>query len=50
MFLLSAQNNSYIILTSYVKHYVKSDFHVFSWFPCLQNLDMFWKIYCIASL
>ena len=50
MFLLSAQNNLYIKLSSYVKGYVKSEFHVSSWFPCLQNLDIFWKTYCRASL
>ena len=36
MFLLSAQNNFYIILSSYVQGYVKKkfkfEFHVFSWF------------------
>ena len=50
MFLVSAQNNFYIILSSYVKGYLKSEFHVFSWFPCLQNLAIFWKTYCRASL
>ena len=49
MFLLSAQNNLYIKLSSYVKDYVKSEFHVSSWFPCLQNLDIIWKTYCRAS-
>ena len=28
----------------------KSKFHVSGWFPGLQNLDVFWKIYCKASL
>ena len=50
MFLVSAQNNFYIILSSYVKGYLKSEFHVFSWFPCLQNLAIFWNTYCRASL
>ena len=50
MFLVSAQNNFYIILSSYVKGYLKSEFHVFSWFPCLQNLAIFWKTYCRANL
>ena len=50
MFLVSAQNNFYIILSSYVKGYMKSESHVFNWFPCLQNLDMFWKTYCRANL
>ena len=50
MFLLSAQKNFYIKLSSYVKGYVKSEFHVFSWFPCLQNVffekvtvELVWK-------
>ena len=45
MFLLVAWNNFYIILSSYVERYVrkqlKSEFHVFGWFPDLQNLDVF---------
>ena len=38
MLLLSAQNNFYIILSSYVKGYVKSEFYVFTWFPGLQPI------------
>ena len=53
MFLLSTQNNLYIILSSYVEEHVKkkkksqvkSEFHVFGWFPGLQNLDVFWEIF-----
>ena len=45
MFPLSAQNNFYIILSSYVEGYVikkfKSKLYVFGWFPGLQNLDIF---------
>ena len=41
MFLFKAENNIYIILSSYVKGYVKPKFHVFSWFHGLQNLDIF---------
>ena len=45
MFPLSAQNNFYIILRSYVERHVKkkfkSKFHVFSWFPGLQHLHAF---------
>ena len=45
MFLLSAQNNFYIILSSYVEGHVKkkfkSAFHVVGWFPGLQNVDVF---------
>ena len=37
MFLLNAQNNLYIRLSSYAKKF-KSEFHVFGWFPGLQNL------------
>ena len=44
MFLLSVQNNFYIILSSYAKGYEKSESHVFSWFPCLQSLDNFGKL------
>ena len=43
MFLLSAQNNFDFILSSYVEGHVKkikSKFHVFGWFPGLQNLDV----------
>ena len=53
MFLLSAQNNFYIILSSYVEGYVKkfkSEFHVFGWFLGLKNLDVFRKPFCGASL
>ena len=44
MFLLSVRNNFYIRLSSYVEEHVKkfmSEFHVFGWFPSLQNLDVF---------
>ena len=45
MLLLNAQNNFYIILSLYVEGHVKkkikSEFHVFGWFPGLQNLDAF---------
>ena len=46
MFLLSAKHDFYILLSSYVEQHVqkkkiKSEFHVFSWFPRLQNLDVF---------
>ena len=45
MFLLSAENNFYITLSSYVEGYVKkefkSEFHVFGSFPDLQNLKVF---------
>ena len=44
MFLLSAQNNFYITLSSYAEENVKkimSEVHVFSLFPGLQNLDVF---------
>ena len=42
MFLLSAQNNFSIILYSYVHlQKLKSEFHVFGWFPDLQYLDVF---------
>ena len=45
MFLLSAQSNFYIILSSYVEKNmqkkIKSEFHVFGWFPGFQNLDAF---------
>ena len=43
-FLLSAQDSFYIILSSYVEGHVKkikSEFHVFGWFPGLQNLEVF---------
>ena len=54
MFLLSAQNNFYFILSSYVEEYVKkklkSEFHVFDWFHGLQILEVFLEIYCGASL
>ena len=43
-FLLSAQDSFYIILSSYVEGHVKkikSEFHVFGWFPGLQNLEDF---------
>ena len=42
-FLLSAQDSFYIILSSYVGHVkkIKSEFHVFGWFPGLQNLEVF---------
>ena len=43
-FLLSAQDSFYIILSSYVEGHVKkikSEFHVFAWFPGLQNLEGF---------
>ena len=46
MFLLSAKNNFYIILSLYteaeghVKKKIKSEFHIFGWFPRLQNLDV----------
>ena len=49
MLLLSAQKNFYIILSSCVKGYVKSEFYVFTWFPGLQNLYIFYKTYCRAS-
>ena len=49
MFQLSAQNNFYIVLSSYVEEQVKKNpslnFMSFDWFPGLQNLDVFWKIY-----
>ena len=37
-------------MSSYVKGYVKSKFNLFSWFPDLQNQDIFWKTYCRARL
>ena len=43
-FLLSAQDNFYIILNSYVEGHVKkikSEFHVFGWFSGVQNLEVF---------
>ena len=43
MFLLKVQNNFYIILSSYVEGHakkIKSEFHVFSWFPGLQNMGV----------
>ena len=47
MLLLSAQINFYIILSSYVEGHVKkkfkSEFHVFDWFPDLQNHIFFGK-------
>ena len=48
MFPLSAQNNFCIMLSSYLEGHVKkkkneSEFHVFSWFPGLQNWDVFYK-------
>ena len=53
MFLLSAHNNFYIVISSYVEGHVqkiKSEFHVSGWFPGLWNLDVFRKIYCKDSL
>ena len=43
-FLLSAQYSFYIILSSYVEgnaKKIKSEFHVFGWFPGLQILEVF---------
>ena len=44
---LSAQNNFYIILISYVEgtKTIKSEFHVFNW----KSGWFFWEIYCGAS-
>ena len=42
--MLSAQNNFYISLNSYVKGHVKKEkikFEFHGWFPGLQNLDVF---------
>ena len=33
-----------------VQKKIKFEFHVFSWFPGLQNLDVFWKFFCRAIL
>ena len=45
MFLLSAQNNFCIIMSSYVERHIQKNFkykfHVFGWFPSLQNLHVF---------
>ena len=45
MFLLSAQNNFYVIMSSYVERHAKKKFkfkfHVFGWFPGLQTLHVF---------
>ena len=45
MFLLSAQNNFHVILSSYVEEHVKnklkSEFHVCSSFPGFENLVVF---------
>ena len=43
MFWLSAQNNSYIIMSPYEKSLFlkKYKFHIFGWFPGLQNLHAF---------
>ena len=43
MFLLHAQNNFYIILSSYVEGHVKknSSLNFFGWFAGPQNLDVF---------
>ena len=45
MFLLSVQNKFYVIMSSYVEEHVKKNsslkFHVFGWFPGLQNLHAF---------
>ena len=54
MSLLSAQNNFYFILSSYVEKNVKKNsslnFMSLVWFPGLQTLDVFFqKIYCKAS-
>ena len=54
MFLLSAQKNFYIILSSYVQDYVNKNSSLnfmssFGFHSNLQNLDGFWKIYCRAS-
>ena len=46
-FLLSAQDNFYIILSSYVERHVQkinSEYHVFGCFPGLQNLNVFLEI------
>ena len=47
IFLLSAHNRFYIILSSYVERLViknfKSELYVIGWFPGLQNLDFFGK-------
>ena len=54
MFLLSVQNNFYVIMSSYVEGHVKkkfkSKFHVFRWFPGLQNLDVVLENFCEAIL
>ena len=49
MFLLSAQNNSYIVSSSYVEGHLKQNLSLdfmlnFGWFPALQNLGAFWKL------
>ena len=49
MFLLSAQNNSYIVSSSYVEGHLKQNLSLdfmlnFGWFPALQNLGVFWKL------
>ena len=45
MFLLSARNNFYVIMSSYLEEHVKkkfkSKFHVFAWFSGLQILHVF---------
>ena len=46
MFLLSVQNNSYIVSSSYVEGYLKQNLSLdfmlnFGWFPALQNLGVF---------
>ena len=45
LFLLSTQNNFYVITSPHVEWYVKnkskSKFHVFGWFSGLQNLHVY---------
>ena len=53
MVLLSAQNNFYIILSSYVEGHVKkieSEFHVFGWFTGLQNLGVFFGKFTVEQV
>ena len=54
MFLLSAQNNFYIILSSYVEGHVQKDsslnFMSSVGFQASKMWMIFWKIYCKASL
>ena len=45
MFLLSVQSSFYIMLSSYVERHVKkkikSEFHIFGWFPGPSKIWMF---------